>query len=369
MTLADDPVRLAVELIRCDTAGRNEDAALDVVEACLRPAGFAVDRVPWRDGRSNLVARYDGGGRLTFAAHVDTVPFDADRWSVDPLGGEIRDDRLFGRGASDMKSGAAAMVSAAVAAVRGPCAPFSLVFTSAEEVGCLGAASVAAAGLLAADPILVVGESTGNQVRFGHKGATWVRVSARGRSAHGSRPDLGINAIHLLSDAIQRLRQAERTGGLGGPHPVLGDPTVNVGTILGGRQANLVPDHAEMVLDIRTVRDGDVRTVLDHVDGPGLTWDEQLAVRSVWTEPDDPISRAVRAVAGSVTATAGPPEPVPYFTDAAVLAGEVPLVYICGPGDPDQPHTDDESCSVRAVGESARIYRGLLAEWTAGRLG
>lgn len=366
-----DPVQLTADLIRCDTAGHSEDSALDLIESLLRPAGFILDRIPWQPGRSNLVARHGGGGRLTFAAHVDTVPFDARQWTVDPLGADIRDGRIFGRGSSDMKSGTAATVSAAIAAVQGECAPFSMVFTSAEETGCLGAAAVKESALLDPDPILIIGESTANEVRLGHKGATWVTITARGTSAHGSRPDLGVNAIYLLADAMQHLRSlATIAGGLGQQHPVLGEPTMNVGTIAGGQQANLVPAHAEMTVDFRTVRDGDVDAILADLAAPAaLTAQQTLNVRSVWTDPQSLLSQELQRISAAVTATSPRPAPVPYFTDAAVLAGREPLAYICGPGDPDQPHTVDESCSVAAIGRSADIYRDILAAWTRGALG
>lgn len=367
MTHAIDPVQLTTALIRLDTAGHDEDAALDLIESHLHPAGFELDRVPWQPGRSNLVARHRGGGRLTFAAHVDTVPYDADQWSVDPLGADIRDGRIFGRGSSDMKSGAAAAISAAVDAAGAGCAPFTLVFTSAEETGCLGAAPVRDSGLLHPDPILIIGESTGNEIRLGHKGATWVTITARGTSAHGSRPDLGVNAIYLLADTIDRLRSAAATDdGLGRPHPVLGEPTMNVGTIRGGQQTNLVAPHAEMTVDFRTVRDGDVDAIVGTLTSdPRLSAELALTVRSIWTDPQLPLSRRLQEICTAVTAAAPEPRPVPYFTDAAVLAGAEPLAYICGPGDPDQPHTVDESCSIAAIGRSATIYRRILDEWTA----
>lgn len=108
---------------------------MDHVAGILSNAGFEIVWIPWKAGRPNLVARWRGGGAFTLAAHLDTVPFDASTWTVDPLGGEIIDGRLYGRGSSDMKAGAAAMVCAAIDAAEAGCRPFTAVFTSAEETG------------------------------------------------------------------------------------------------------------------------------------------------------------------------------------------------------------------------------------------
>ena len=178
-------LELAQQLIGLDTAGGGEDRAITLVAGLLRGAGFDVVHVPWQPSRPNVVARWRGGGPLTFAAHLDTVPFDAATWTVDPLGGAVMDGRLYGRGSSDMKAGAAAMVRAALDAAADDAAPFTVVFTSAEETGCGGARAVAASGLLDPAPILIVGEATGNDVYFGHKGATWLELAVTGRSAHG----------------------------------------------------------------------------------------------------------------------------------------------------------------------------------------
>ena len=97
---------------------------------------------------------------------------------------------------------------------------------------------------------IVVAEPTSNRVTHGHKGATWVKLSARGKTAHGSRPELGVNAIYRLTDAVGVLREFRFSDDA---HPLLGVPSLNVGTIAGGQNVNSVPDMATLMLDIRTV--------------------------------------------------------------------------------------------------------------------
>lgn len=331
---------------------------MEVVAGLLSQAGLALRWVPWREGRPNAIATWRGGGPVTLAAHLDTVPFDRAAWTTDPLGGEIIEGRLFGRGASDMKAAAAAMVTAAIRAALEDAPPFTLVFTSAEEIGCRGAREVAASGLLAPNPVLIIGEATDNRLLLGHKGATWLEVTARGRSAHGSRPDLGENAIVRLTDAIAALSLIQSPP----PHRILGGRTVNVGTIRGGQQTNLVPAWAVMTVDVRTTPGADaadVVRVLESASGGEVT--RLLDVPSVWTDPSSRTSTTVGRIIEGVTGTPSPLAAASYFTDGAVLAGPAtPSVFIVGPGAVDQPHTSDESVDVKRIAESERIYEALL---------
>lgn len=358
-----DVVELAAQLIRIDTVEDHEDNALAVVAPLLDAAGFAVSCVPWKPGRSNLVATWNGGGAFVLAGHVDTVPHGGATWTHPPLSAYRNGDRLMGRGSSDMKGGVAAIVLAALAAARPAARGFGVVLTSGEEMGCGGASAVRDAGLLDPAGILVLGESTANGVRLGHKGATWFEVTARGRAAHGARPELGTNAIETLADAVTALRALEA----GAPHRELGSRTTNVGTIAGGTQTNLVPDLARMTVDVRTVPNASqepVRALLDRAgDVTAL-----LELPAVWSPADAAttvgIFDAVASVTGRRDAAAG----VSYFTDAAVLDASLSRSYVVGPGDLDQPHSTDESVSVTALHEAVEVYGALLDAWSLGRL-
>lgn len=353
-------ISLAQELIRIDTSRGDEASAMNVVASILEPAGFDLTWVPWLPRRPNLIAKWRGGGPLTLAAHLDTVPFEASSWTHDPLGGDIVDGRLYGRGSSDMKAGAAAMVHAGVRAAAGGCGPFTMAFTSAEEVGCLGAAAVVAAQQLDRAPILIVGEATDNELRFGHKGATWLEVVARGRSAHGSRPDLGDNAIDRLADAIAMMRDFSFPEA----HPVLGTMTTNIGTIAGGQQTNLVPDYASMTIDVRTVPGQDAGGLVEVLRSSAVTdVREILSVPSVWTDPASSLSARADEIVRRITGIDSPSTGVTYFTDGAVLADRTdPAVFIVGPGGIEQPHTADEYVRTDRIEEASTLYRTFVEE-------
>ena len=358
-----DVVELTAQLLRIDTVEGGEDEALDVVAPLLEGAGFSLTRVPWRPGRSNLLATWNGGGGFVLAGHVDTVPHGSAEWAHPPLSAELDGDRLLGRGSSDMKGGVAAIVLAALAAVGPGARGFSVVLTSGEETGCAGATAVRDAGVLDPASILILGESTANGVRLGHKGVTWFEVTARGRAAHGSRPELGVNAIEALAEVVTSLTSLES----GAVHPELGSRTTNVGTIAGGTQTNLVPDLAQMTVDVRTVpgsSHGPVEALLARAGEVTAL----LELPAVWSSPDAARTEGVTEAVARVTGRRDAPAGVSYFTDAAVLDASRSRSYIIGPGDLDQPHTTDESVSVTSLYEAVEIYGALIDAWSRGRL-
>ncbi|MFI7101314.1 M20 family metallopeptidase [Streptomyces sp. NPDC050161] len=366
----DDAVTLAQQLVRMDTRGGDEEPAAAFLATLLEDAGFAVRVEEPEAGRANLVAVRGAGTPVTLTGHLDTVPADASGWSIDPLSGEIHGDRLRGRGSSDMKAGVAGIVSAATRhAAHSPGTAVQLVFTFGEETGCEGAATLDG---LAPSPVLLVAEPTANRVVLGHKGALWLRLTAHGRSAHGSRPELGDNALVKLAAAAQRIH---RHGDW--PHSAThGAATVNVGTFHAGIQPNLVPDRAELTLDVRTVpgfTSADAVAAVRRLAadaGADVTVERILDLPSVATDPGDALARELTGVLVPGTAPAADAdgqEPccATYFTDASVLAGKLgtPAVLLYGPGEPEQAHVTDETCSVAALQASTAALERLLARW------
>ncbi|GAA1169702.1 M20 family metallopeptidase [Ornithinimicrobium humiphilum] len=360
MLASDDPVGLTQQLVRLDTSAGDEDACTEPLASTLAAAGLEVSLVESGPRRNNLLARWRGGGSLVLSGHLDTVPFTEAGWAEHPLSGAVVGDRIYGRGTSDMKGGLAAMTSAACRAAREGAPAFTLLFTIGEELGCQGARDVLEHGPLPSNPVIVIGESTSNTLRFGHKGATWLRLTSQGRAAHGSRPELGSNAVLSLMRAVLALTDSFAPA----HHAHLGLPTVNVGTFAGGVQPNIVPDAAKVELDFRTVPGLEHSDILSLVRsyGPDLRTETMLNLAPVWTDPASAVSRHLKQVVDEVRQ--GPPGEelaVSYFTDGCVLSA-LPgsSVYICGPGDPDQPHTADESCAVSRIYEAAAIYHRLI---------
>lgn len=381
MTLLD-PVALTQALIRINTVNPpgDEDRCVELLADLLSAAGYSCRTHEFAPRRTSLVARIGGqsGGvgskaPLCFTGHVDVVPLGGAAWMHDPFAADIVDGRLYGRGSSDMKSGVAAFIAAAVARAdqlrEGP--GLSLIITAGEETGCEGAFAMAASPeareLLGTAGALVVAEPTGNAPLLGHKGAFWLAAEARGVTAHGSMPERGDNAIYKAARAALALEKFEFETG---PHPLMGAPTLNVGTARGGLNINSVPDAAELGIDIRTVAGQDHAQVLSclcRVLGPQISLRTLLDVASVYTEPTDAWMQRVFAICAARSGVATQHRTVSYFTDAAALRLPLgmPPVVILGPGEPEMAHQTDEYCRVDRIGEAVLLYTDLIDDWSA----
>jgi succinyl-diaminopimelate desuccinylase len=267
-----------------------------------------------------------------------------------------------------MKGGTAAVVIAAerVAALGRGRAGLEVVLCAGEETGCDGALALTRAdGALGRAGALLVAEPTTNYPCVAHKGVVWLDALAEGRTAHGSMPHLGENAIHKVARAITRLDDFAFDVDT---HPLLGDPTLNIGTVSGGININSVPDRARAGLDVRTVPGLDADAVLAQLAaaaGDEVRIETRLALDPVDTDPGDAWVQEVFAVMGAVVGEAPEPRGLAYFTDAAALvpAYGTPPAIICGPGDADQAHRTDESCSVSALEAAADGFFEVARRW------
>jgi succinyl-diaminopimelate desuccinylase len=279
----------------------------------------------------------------------------------------LSEGRIYGRGASDMKSGLAAMTAAVLrlAEISRRQADVVMVFTAGEETGSEGAFRMVRDGVLpAAVGALVVGEPSGNAAYLGHKGALWLSCRAKGKSAHGSMPDQGDNAILKAARAVIAL---EDLLGHDRPHPKLGHPTLNVGTIVGGTKINMVPDVADFTLDLRTVpglnHEDLHRRVCDCM-GPAIEVSRLLDLPPVLTDENDPWVKQALSLLKQKGAHSLPGY-VNYFTDASALTpalGSPPTVLL-GPGEATQAHQTDEWCRVDRIHQAVDIYLEIARSW------
>jgi succinyl-diaminopimelate desuccinylase len=367
-----DALSLAQQLVRFDTRNPpgQEAACADFLRGLLESRGFAVQAYSHAPGRTSLVARVgdpDAAVSLCFVGHLDTVPLGKASWTVDPFAGLIGEHRLHGRGSCDMKSGVAAFVMAAVSRVaRLPSTvAVTLLLVAGEETGCEGSSHLASLPLeLAGFAGVIVAEPTYNEPLLGHKGALWLRATARGRSAHGATPEAGVNAIAKAVRMVDRLQAFERE--LPGAHPMLGLPSLNIGTFHAGENVNSVPDWAEVGIDLRTIPGMDhaqLQTQLERCLRPEL---ESLAVQasmpSIYTDPSRPWVQQVLAIAERETGRAASLRTAHYFTDASALRhrlSDAPILIV-GPGHPAQMHQTDEFCELSQIDEAVRIYAAII---------
>lgn len=369
-------LELTRALVAYDTInppGFERDCA-DHLAGLLEAGGFRVDKRPFADGRTSLVARIAGRDEahlpLCLTGHIDTVPLGARAWHRDPFAGETADGRLYGRGTTDMKGGVAALVLAALdladEARAGP--GLEVVLTAGEETGCEGAAHLVESGALGRAGAIVVGEPTALRPVIGHKGALWLSAVATGVTAHAATPELGVNAVYKAARAISTL---EQFGFNVAPHALLGAPTLNVGTVRGGLNFNSVPDRAEVGIDIRTIPGqrhdmliDDLRRIL----GEEVALEPVIDVEGVATDPAHPwVRRCCEIMAGHL-GHAVEPAGAPYFTDAALLTPAYggPPTVILGPGEPELAHQTDEYCRIDRLELAPAAYADIARAWFAG---
>ncbi|VTU37640.1 putative succinyl-diaminopimelate desuccinylase [Variovorax sp. PBS-H4] len=368
-----DAVALCSRLIEFDTSNPPGDEAgcAGFLGRTLADAGFEVAEHSFGPRRVNLVARKPGARAtrsLCFVGHLDVVPAGAMPWRHPPFRATQEGGRLYGRGSCDMKSGVAAFVVAAMrsAAQLGEDASLTLVFPGGEETGCEGSSALVRSGVdLTGFDGIVVAEPTDNKPLLGHKGALWLRARARGVAAHGAMPHIGVNAAVKAAHMVLRLQDfcADMPA-----HPVLGSPTLSIGKVRAGHAVNVVPDFAEIDVDLRTTPglDHDTlrRRVLEEL-APDIDDIETIvSMSSVFTDPRSPWVQEVFEIVRQETGRTPGHETASYFTDASALSmavGGAPIV-ILGPGSPRLMHQTDEYCETRQIFEAERIYLRLIAE-------
>ncbi len=345
----------------------DETAAGDHIEDWLRRETDAEVR---RDEVGNVIARTGRGEEtLALVGHHDVVaPGDS---QVTDNGGEStdpayvveeRDDRLYGRGAADMKGAvAAAMIAFEAADPAG-----ELVFASfvGEEVGGVGARHAIERGF--APDYAIVGEgSTGysapgvTDVAVAHKGRRGSTITASGESAHASEAEAGENAIYRATDAVDLVRELEPPSIEVAGETLAG--SVVVTEIEGGSGWNVVPDRCAITVDERTVP-GE-RAPIDRVEAiPGVEWTVDQDLPPMRCE-DEAFAETVRDAADA--AQSGTPELVtkPHATDAGWLAQAGTQPVVCGPSEPGEAHTDDESVSIDVLERCTEIYRRAAEGW------
>jgi succinyl-diaminopimelate desuccinylase len=366
-------VELTQELVRFNTINPPgaERTCAERLASLLEGEGFAVDLIPFGEGRAQLVARIGGSSEkspLGFTGHLDTVPLGAQPWSVDPHAAAIVEGKLYGRGSSDMKSGVAAFVTACITLAdqlaRTP--GVVLVITAGEETGCSGAAAlVRDKAQLPHVGALVVAEPTGNRPLVGHKGALWLEAVTKGLTAHGSMPDKGVNAVYKAARAVTALQDFDFNVAR---HNVLGGPTLNVGTIQGGLNINSVPDRAVIGIDIRTIPGQDHAKIRDQLAsylGGEVSLSTLLDAQSVWTSPQDAWISEVFRFAHEIAGVGGEIGAAPYFTDASVLIPALgsPPTAIIGPGELALAHQTNEYCFVSRIEEATELYSRMVRNW------
>lgn len=353
---------ILADLVAIPSVCRTPNGAIvDYVRAHLAEHGVAVTVLPGPEGdRANLFATIGPAEvpGMVLSAHLDVVPAAPEGWTGHPFALRRDGDRLFGRGAVDMKGFVACVLAAvpAIIAARLP-RPVHIALSYDEEVGCVGVRHmIGRLPQLCAPPLgCIVGEPTGLSPVLRHKGKIARRVRVRGRAGHSSRPDLADNAIHLAAELMLKVRDEARRIEAEGPFDDRFAPpvsTLQVGVVNGGTGVNIVPAECVFDLEARAIPGTDPadlwrpiaecaesRIAALQAEGrPVAVESETLSLYPALDLADDhPLAALAEAVSGKKRRAA-----VSFGTEAGLYQQAGVPAVVCGPGDIDRAHKPDE---------------------------
>lgn len=352
-----------------------EAAVARALAGVLEAWGFAVELMEVEPGRPNVVATIGlaGGRSLLFNGHLDVVGVDG--MTHAPFTPETRDGLLFGRGATDMKGGVAAMCAAAWrAAQSGPGGRIVVAAVVDEEWQSAGTSGLVARGVRA--DAAIVTEPTRLAIAPAHKGFTWTEVVVRGRAAHGSRYDVGVDAIRHAGLLLADLDRLEREELVRHAHPLLGHASLHAATIAGGTGWSTYPDACALGIERRTVPGESPNDAIDEMESalarvaasvPSFSassrhvfsqWPSDVAVDAPVVEA---LASAIRGRGQDVRI-----EGLSAWTDAALLnAAGIPAICY-GPGDIALAHSATEWVSEADIGTATEVLTDMAVSWCRG---
>lgn len=365
-------VDLTAAMIQCDTRNPpgDESPILPLLTDVLRGLGGRPEVFEPAPGRVSLLARVGTGDRpgLLVNGHIDVVPVVAEDWTVPPFGGVRRDDRLYGRGACDMKGGIAAALeglrACQDAGVRPACDVLFHLVADEETGGRWGTEALLDAGLISGVAGAIVPEPSELGVCVAERGALLAEITVAGRAAHGSDPARGHSAIADAARLVSVLHLAD----FGDPaHRLLGTPTCNVGVISGGTAPNIVASGCTLRVDRRTLpgqtREQAVAALRAALDGTGISYRLDVLTFVEGSElagaGDHPFAEFVRACGG------GPERGLYLATDARFLRNQLDIpTVVYGPGSMTVAHTADEYVPIPDLTAAARTFATTFATFT-----
>lgn len=358
----------------------NEAEVADLVARYCNDIGLDTELHEGAPGRPSVVARWTGkpGPAISYCSHIDVVPAgDASLWADDPFSARIESGTMHGRGSCDAKGPVVAALEA-VSALRDagwePHGTLQLDLVADEEaMGFKGTGYLVEQGITK-PTAAIIGEPTSLRVVRAQRGACWFTITTRGVAGHGSAPERGVSAIKHAAEIVLRLEETLPDVS----HPLLGGPSVNVGTIQGGAKINIVPASCSIEVDRRSVpvesKDDVLASIRGAVDRarerfPDLEADVDFAFYAPPFEvPED--SGLVRSAAAAVSEATGTEAELIGFrgaSDARFLDEAGADVIVLGPGDISLAHTARESVPLAEVEQAACAYALAFARLLDGR--
>jgi succinyl-diaminopimelate desuccinylase len=374
--LANDVISLLSELVKIPSICGEEARIAGFIAEWLQANGLCADLSEAQPNRPNVISRLKGkeeGPRILLNGHMDTVPIGTG-WTRDPFGAEVENGKMYGRGTIDMKSGLASVLSAATACKAEDLPKRGEVIVTAvvdEEAYDWGTYALIQKGLANGVDFAMISEATDLKVVTAHSGRAVFEVEVRGRAAHSSRPEFGVNAIEKASQLVNALSN------LSGPiHPIMGKSTVNTLRIEGGQEeVMLVPDKCRIVIDQCLVPGYSSKAALENVrkliKRIGIDADARFITRETpfcdpFEIPDD--NPHVQMVVEAATKVLGNVPEISYHVgpcDSCILVnqGKIPTVEF-GPSG-GRLHESDEFVNIESVKKATEVYKTIIRSLTS----
>ncbi|GIN99010.1 peptidase M20 [Siminovitchia terrae] len=354
----------------------NELAVANAIAEHANKAGLSTEIKAFSKDRANIIVRLKGRNpkkpSLIFSGHLDTVPVGDNSWKYQPFSAVIEDGKVYGRGSCDMKSGVAALIEAMIILKeRDEMLEHDVIFvgTAGEEVNCIGASLMVDDDALKNAGAMVIAEPSNGRVFTTHKGALWLEIKLFGKTAHGSMPSEGVNAIVHMSELIERLKKF--TFSYDQEHALLGKPTLTISTIDGGVKTNVVPDQCKLTLDIRTIPDiehaqiveemeeilKDLETKIDHFHAELNVINNLPALEN---EKDNRFVQLALKTNKELNQVSVEEMGANYYTDASIFSPSLKIpIIIYGPGNEKLAHQPDEYVDLNQYIDSITYYAEL----------
>jgi acetylornithine deacetylase/succinyl-diaminopimelate desuccinylase family protein len=359
-------IELTQELVRINSENPpgNEEMIAKYIKDFLDDLKIFTELIEFEKNRFDVIASIRNGKGMMFNGHMDTVPAgDLSKWRYDPFEGKIVGGKLYGRGSSDMKGGIASILAAVKNLSKEKFKrKLLLAFVADEEVALRGSMYLIKNMKYIFKDIKygLIGESSTMKARFAQKGVTDIVVRFKGKAAHGSKPELGDNAIYKAADFIQELRKLIENLKKK-KNSVLGSGTINVGVIKGGTKVNVVPELCEMEIDRRLIPGENIKTINDEIKKilKKLRLNADIEFRNFRLPMQLDKNLELIRILKSITKIELVGEP--GYTEAELFYrdAKIPCVSF-GPGIAYQAHVTDEYIPIKNLQRATKIYEELI---------
>ena len=348
-----------------ETVGCGEEPVTAFLEETSQNAGLVTERQKVATDRDNLLVRLPPAGevknRVLLAPHLDVVPAPLEAFIPKIIG-----NQLHGRGACDTKGSVACFFQALLdlASSSEPPQETEILFVGLVDEEFTQAGSRAFAESTITGDLAIVGEPTGLEVVSSHKGSLWIQLETTGKAAHGSTPEKGVNAIEKMHKAMNLLLGEYQKSLHSKSDPLLGRPTLSLGTIKGGDQPNIVPSRCQLELDRRTIPGESPESVMEDLhalfgvlgqSAPTIKISRTVPCPPLRTNPELPFAKLLLKCANQKQMKG-----VPYFTDASPLSMGGTPALVFGPGDIEQAHAEKEWIDIEELEKAHSIVLNFL---------